>query len=141
VPPSLKQGSAPVVKAYIEGWRVADEATSAPNKDWSTALSRYIGEPFKSEFIQTLEDYAKTGTHTTGHVSVSATLLSRTDSAASVRGCIDTSHQDILDGSGHSVVVADGPGAYWRYVEVAHMKLLGGRWLLTDVDSRRDQKC
>jgi hypothetical protein len=81
------------------------------------------------------------GAHTIGHVEVEGVLTQADTNSATVRACIDTSHQQTVDSQGHSIDASNGPGTYWRYVEIAHMKLVGDRWLFASSEAHRDQTC
>lgn len=109
--------------------------------DWTKQISEFMVDPFKSEFQQGLLDDAEKGIHSVGHVTVTASLVDVGASEASLRGCIDTSHQSRVDANGHTVKVGNGPNAYWRYIEVAHMVREGSTWKLASVDSHWNESC
>ncbi len=139
--PNFDRSADAVIEGYIGSWRISDQATANPSIDWKTSLSRYMADPFLSQFLDSLHQNAQKGLRSVGHVSVVAEVKTMSPTSATIIGCVDTSHQDTIDKQGRSVVVANGPGAYWRYVEVATMKLIDDSWRLSSVNPDWNTKC
>jgi hypothetical protein len=126
---------------YVDGWEVADEATANPKKDWTGTVRGYFADPFAAEFLQTLDTYRTQGWRSVGHTRVAANFSKLNENTATLSGCVDTSHVDVLNASGQSIKTAEGPGFHWRYVETATISLTPSGWRLVAVQSDFAKQC
>jgi hypothetical protein len=143
VPSTIQNAAAAkqAIDTYVDGWRMTDQASADPSKNWRTQVYKYEADPYAADFLASLTDAANQGIRTVGHNRVSGVMESLSDDTAIIRGCVDTSHQDTVNQAGKSVKAADSPSSRWKYTETATVKNTPAGWRLTKLDSDFSNEC
>lgn len=124
---------------YMQAWKTIDAAYAEPaSRDWEPEVRRYMADPRALQVLNAIDGLVQDQVHTTGQTKISAavTSIEGTGSGAKVTiaACVDSTGGDLLDASGHSVLVPlqSGPRTK-QYANVFRYADSDGGWLLSQI--------
>lgn len=120
------------IEVYRRYWALSDQALAEPQRDWSQEAKVVANGTAADSLLGDIASFARDGLHATGHTGVESSVAKVEPAIVHLTGCVDVSGTDVINSSGQSVKVADGPGTYQRFKTSTQIgQVEGGSWLVT----------
>lgn len=120
------------IEVYRRYWALSDQALAEPQRDWSQEAKVVANGTAADSLLGDIASFARDGVHATGHTGVESSVAKVEPAIVHLTGCVDVSGTDVIDSSGQSVKVVDGPDSHQRFTTSTQIgQVEGGSWLVT----------
>ena len=82
------------IEVYQAYWRLSDQASADPGRDWSAQVSEVAAGTSADAFLKELASLSKRGLHTTGRTTIEGTVTKVEPALVYLTGCVDVSSTD-----------------------------------------------